>query len=95
MAITAPGSVNDDLERFIEKLRLGRRQQEEVRPFQFPKLTEEELQLWENRDPEFLSRLQVQPDEERQDPLEFMKISCSRLTMFKDPEGPSRRCNLS
>ena len=89
MTITSPGTVNDDLERFIVKLRLGFVLEEEARTFQFPKLTEDELQLWENREPEFLSNFQVQPEgaepgEFHAHPIEFIRISASRLTILKE-----------
>ena len=90
MTLTGPGTVNDDLERFIVKLRIGhvRALEGEVRTFQFPKLTEDELQLWENRDPNFLSSFQVQPEgaepgEFHTHPIEFIRISGSRLTILK------------
>ena len=81
LAITGPGTVDDDLERFVVKLKMGQRQEEEVRTFQFPKLTERELHLWESQEPEFLSSLQVPPQVSLG--MEFLRVSCSRLTMFK------------
>ena len=91
MTLTGPGTVNDDLERFIVKLRIGhaRALEGEVRTFQFPKLTEDELQLWENRDPNFLSSFQVQPEgtepgEFHAHPIEFIRISGSRMTILKE-----------
>ena len=89
MTITSPGTVNDDLERFIVKLRIGHVLEGEVRTFQFPKLTEDELQLWENREPEFLSNFQVQPEgaepgEFHAHLIEFIRISASRLTILKE-----------
>ena len=88
LAITGPGTVDDDFESFVVNLKMGQRQQEEVRTFQFPKLTEHELSLWESREPEFLSSLQVPPEAFVEgfwkiNPMEFLRISCSRLTMIK------------
>ena len=89
MAITGPGTVNDDFERFIVELRIGHVLEGEVRTFQFPKLTEAELQLWENREPDFLSSFQVQPEgaepgEFHAHPIEFIRISGSRMTILKE-----------
>ena len=83
-----PRTVNDDLESFIVKLRIGHVLEGEVRTFQFQKLTEGELQLWENREPEFLGRFQVQPEgtepgEFHAHPIEFVRISGSRMTILK------------
>ena len=76
-------------------------EEEEVRTFQFPMLTENELRLWENQDSEFLSSFQIPPirsfAEERIFPMEFIRVSCSRFTMFKETEKTgffSWRCNL-
>ena len=89
MTLTGPGTVNDDLERFIVQLRIGQVLEGEARTFQFPKLTEDELQLWENRDPNFLRSFQVQPegaepDEFHDHPIEFIRISGSRMTILKE-----------
>ena len=43
-------SVNDDLESFFKKLKLGNEPNEDVRTYFLPKLTEEELELVEKKD---------------------------------------------
>ena len=47
-------SVNDDLESFLENIRLGKEPNEEVATYFLPKLTEEELELVEKRDKSYL-----------------------------------------
>ena len=48
-------SVNEDLESLFEKIRLGKQPEfEEVRTYFLPKLTEEELELVEQKDPNYL-----------------------------------------
>ena len=50
-------SVNDDLESFLENIRLGKEPDEEVTTYFLPKLTEEELELVERRDTSYLHTL--------------------------------------
>ena len=47
-------SVNDDLESLFENIRLGRESDEFVETYFLPKLTEEELELVERRDTNYL-----------------------------------------
>ena len=47
-------SVNDDLESFLENIRLGEEPDEEVNTYFLPRLTEEELELVERRDTSYL-----------------------------------------
>ena len=47
-------SVNDDLESFLEDLRLGKETDDEVWTYFLPKLTEEELELVERKDASYL-----------------------------------------
>ena len=47
-------SVNDDLESFFEDLRLGKKPKKEVWTYFLPKLTEEEMELVEQKDPNYL-----------------------------------------
>ena len=93
--------MDEDLDIFLMQLKMGRMQEEEVRTFQFPMLTENELSLWKNQDSEFLSSFQLRPIRsftlERDHPMEFITVSCSRFTMFKETEKTSFspwRCNL-
>ena len=47
-------SVNEDLESLFEKIRLGKQPEfEDVRTYFLPKLTEEELELVEQKDPNY------------------------------------------
>ena len=56
-------SVNDDLESLFENIRLGKEPDEEVYTYFLPKLTEEELELVEKRDPSYLQTLSsLNPD---------------------------------
>ena len=48
-------SVNDDLESLFENIRLGKKPASEAVTYFLPKLTEEELELVEKRDPSYLS----------------------------------------
>ena len=50
-------SVNDDLESFLENIRLGKEPDEKVQTYFLPKLTEEELELIERRDKSYLQSL--------------------------------------
>ena len=47
-------SVNDDLESLFENIRLGKEPNEFVDTYFLPKLTKEELELVEKRDPSYL-----------------------------------------
>ena len=47
-------SVNDDLESLFENIRLGKKPASEAVTYFLPKLTEEELELVERRDPSYL-----------------------------------------
>ena len=48
-------SVNEDLESLFDRIRLGKQPEvEEVRTYFVPKLTEEELELVERKDPDYL-----------------------------------------
>ena len=51
-------SVNDDLESLFETIRLGEKPDEKVRSYFLPKLTEEELDLVERRDPSYFQTFQ-------------------------------------
>ena len=46
-------SVNDDLDEFFKKLQLGLKLNEDVRTYFLPKLTEEQLELTEKKDPSY------------------------------------------
>ena len=93
MAISGPGTVGDDLDRFVIGFKIGEIQVGEVRTFQFPKMTEDELKLWQNREPEFLNSFQVQPESSaiflNVDEIEFIRFSGSRLTMLKETVNDS------
>ena len=52
--VARKGSVNDDLESFLEDLRLGEEPDEAVSTYYFPKLTEAELELVERKDKSYL-----------------------------------------
>ena len=51
-------SVNDDLESLFGTIRLGEKLDEKVRSYFLPKLTEEELDLVERRDPSYFQTFQ-------------------------------------
>ena len=93
LAISGPGTVGDDLDRFVIGFKIGEIQVGEVRTFQFPKMTEDELKLWQNREPEFLNSFQVQPESSaiflNVDEIEFIRFSGSRLTMLKETVSDS------
>ena len=56
-------SVNNDLESLFEKIRLGNEPDETVQTYFLPKLTEEELELVERRDANYLQTfIQSNPD---------------------------------
>ena len=56
-------SVNDDLESLFENIRLGKEPDEKVETYFLPKLTEEELELVEKRDPRYLQTFRsLNPD---------------------------------
>ena len=46
-------SVNDDLDAFFKNLQLGLESNEDVRTYFLPKLTDEELELTEKKDPSY------------------------------------------
>ena len=50
----AKASVNDDFESLFDDLRLGKKPDEQNWTYYLPKLTQEELDLVENRDPNYL-----------------------------------------
>ena len=60
-------SVNDDLETLFEEIRLGKsfdtNSLNEVNTYFYPKLTEEELELFQKKDPSFLETLQLGNDD--------------------------------
>ena len=93
MAISGPGTVGDDLDRFVIGFKIGEIQVGEVRTFQFPKMTEEELEQWQRRETEFLSSFQVQPESSsiffNFNEIEYIRFSGSRLTMLKETVSDS------
>ena len=90
MIVTGAGSVDDDFDRFLSKLKIGQKQNEEVKTCQFHEQTAEELQLVKARDPDYLRSFQIEPSSSAVRGLQineshkmFARISCSRLTMFR------------
>ena len=55
-------SVNDDLEKFFEEIRLGKDHDEFVETYFLPKLTEEELELIAAKDPNYVSSFFLSPN---------------------------------
>ena len=75
--------MDEDLDIFLMHIKMGRMQEEQVTTSQFPKLTENELSLWENQDSEFLSSFQIPPIRsfaDVGDNPEFIRVYCSRFT---------------
>ena len=62
-------SVNDDLESFFEDLRLGKEPDELIYTYFLPKLTEEEMELVEQNDTNYLQT--------------FSEIDCECLSVTK------------
>ena len=58
-------SVNDDLESFLENIRLGKEPDEKVQTYFLPKLTEEELELVETEDITYFKTLSYPIDVEK------------------------------
>ena len=90
MIVTGAGSVDDDFHRFRSKLKMGQKQDEEVKTYRFHEQTAEELQLVKARDPDYLRSFQIEPSSSAVRGLQineshkmFARISCSRLTMFR------------
>ena len=90
--IKVPDTVGDDLDRFVENLKIGQIQEGKVDTLQFLQMTEDELKQFENKDPEFLSSYAdkwTSPMEywiqsyDSQNEVEFIRISGERLTMLK------------
>ena len=90
--IKVPDTVGDDLDRFVENLKIGQIQEGKVDTLQFLQMTENELKQFENKDPEFLSSYAdkwTSPMEyliqsfDTQNEVEFISISGERLTMLK------------
>ena len=53
--IKVPDTVGDDLDRFVENLKIGQIQEGKVDTLQFLQMTEDELKQFGKKDPEFLS----------------------------------------
>ena len=82
-------SVNDDLEKFFEEIRLGKDHDEFVETYFLPKLTEEELELIAAKDPNYVSSffLSANPDvresqmEMSESESKFVRGQCYRKTI--------------
>ena len=81
-------SVNDDLESFFEDIRIGKELNEDACAYFLPRLTEEELELVEKRDPSYLQTLSsLNPDVDETEMMlsesdsKYVKGYCSRRTL--------------
>ena len=86
-------SVNEDFESLFERIRLGKQPEfEEVRTYFVPKLTEDELELVERKDPNYLGTFSwtiqnYNPDVDRtemklsESDSKFVQGFCSRITL--------------
>lgn len=86
-------SVNEDLESLFDRIRLGKQPEvEEVRTYFVPKLTEEELELVERKDPDYLGTFSLtiqnyNPDVDKtemklsESDSKFVQGFCLRITL--------------
>ena len=88
-------SVNDDLESFFEELRLGKEPNKRVITYYLPKLEEEEMELVETKDTNYLQTFDFPnpdvPDAEMklsESDSKFVRGWCSRTTFTI--ENPSQ-----
>ena len=86
-------SVQEDLESFFEKLKIGKEEREDVATYFFPKLTDEEMNLVENKDQDHLQEyvwhfierpVDVDPGEmeESESDSKYVRAKCVRYTFL-------------
>ena len=96
LIITGAGSIDDDFHRFQSRLKMGQRQDEEVKFYQFILQTDGEFELWKRLDLNYLRNFQIEStlDEEEFKKSDSDKIYArnagARLTMFKIVREPAR-----
>ena len=94
--MTGAGSVDDDFHRFQSRLKMGQRQDEEVKFYQFILQTDGEFELWKRLDLNYLRNFQIESSLDRaelqmsdSDKI-YARIAGARLTMFKKIREPAR-----
>ena len=93
-------SVNDDLESFIEDIRLGKELDAEVKTYFVPKLTEEEMELAGKKDKSYFETFSSRdPDVEETEMMfsdsdsKFAKVFCDRTTFTIENSLRKKICN--
>ena len=86
-------SVQEDLESFFDKLKIGKAEREDIATYFFPKLTNEEMQLVEMKDPDHLQEyvwhfidrpvdVDAEEFEESESDSKYVRAKCVRYTFL-------------